>query len=375
MRLGECRERLRDARGAVAAFEKALEADPSRRPLREALLARYGDDPAFDAIVRAHHMVLLADDPLHAPSLRAVARIDARTGARDQGRRFFELLAVAGAISDAERRALGTPVPDDDSQVGTLDEDDHRALAHPHALGLAPVFAALWEGWSSRSPDLAALGVHADDRVSPVAPTDLARAYALGARALGNRKTGLYLRRVGGAEELTVVAHPPTAIVVSPQLTQGRALADVRFLVGRALEIARPEYVLAAALPRDEFTRLFSAILRAFHPRHARLRPGQPSQRGPDDEAAVWRRVLPYKVARRLGELFRELSETEFSSASWRRAVQHTANRAGLVVAGDMMAAARVLNSEGDEEAVRELARFAASDDYAALRTKLTRGH
>ncbi|MGZ3442157.1 MAG: tetratricopeptide repeat protein, partial [Polyangia bacterium] len=37
MRLGEARERVRDARGAVVAFEKALEADPARRPLRELL--------------------------------------------------------------------------------------------------------------------------------------------------------------------------------------------------------------------------------------------------------------------------------------------------------------------------------------------------
>jgi hypothetical protein len=373
MRLGECRERLRDQRGALAAFEKALESDPSRRPLRVALVDRYGDDPAADAIVRAHHMVLLADEPLRAASLRAVARIDARLGRGDGGRRFVELLAVAGAISDAERRALSSPPADEDPHTGTLDEADHAALAHPEALPLSQVFAALWEGSSGRTPDLAALGVHADDRVSPVAPTDLARTYALAARALGNRRTGLYLRRHGGTAELTVVAHPPTALVVSPQLTQGRALADVRFVVGRALELARPEYVLAAALPPAEFTRLFSAILRAFHPRHARLRPGQPTQRGGDDEAAAWRRALPYKVARRLGELFRQLAETEFSTARWRRAVQHTANRAGLLVAGDMMAAARVLNSEGDPEAVLELARFAVSDAYAALRAKLTR--
>jgi hypothetical protein len=51
--------------------------------------------------------------------------------------------------------------------------------------------------------------------------------------------------------------------------------------------------------------------------------------------------------------------------------VQHTANRAGLVAAADMIAASRVLLAEGDLEAVRELARFAASDDYVALRTKL----
>jgi hypothetical protein len=51
--------------------------------------------------------------------------------------------------------------------------------------------------------------------------------------------------------------------------------------------------------------------------------------------------------------------------------VQYTANRAGLIAAGDMVAAARVLNADGDQEAVRELARFCISDAYLTLRTKV----
>ncbi len=77
------------------------------------------------------------------------------------------------------------------------------------------------------------------------------------------------------------------------------------------------------------------------------------------------------KVARRLSELFRDLPQTSFSTATWRRAVQYTANRAGLLASGDLVAAARVLNAERDGVAVRELARFAVSESYAALRAKL----
>src|SRR5581483_9735549 len=112
MRLGECRERLRDARGATAAFEKALEADPSRRPLRETIVTRYGDDPVYDEAARAHRLVLLADDPLHVPSLRSMAKLEARRGARDGGRRFLELLAVAGDLTDEERLKLSAPIDD-----------------------------------------------------------------------------------------------------------------------------------------------------------------------------------------------------------------------------------------------------------------------
>jgi len=380
MRLGECRERMRDARGATLAFEKALEADPSRRGLREVVIERWGSDPAHDEVVRAHRMVLLADDPLHVPSLRSMAAIEERRGAPDRGRRFLELLAVAGGLTDEERIRLGQTAPAerlDEGRTGALDEQDHELIAHPDANALAEVFRVVWEGTApERAPDLESFGVGQGDRVSPVEKSELALAYSTAAKALGNRKTGLFVKRDPGHTSVVVVAHPPTAIVVGPEFVQGRSIADVRFLLGRALETARPEYVLAAALSRDEFTKLFAAVLRAFHPRHSRRRlevsrdaPGQSR----DEEAAMWKRQLPYKVAKRLAELFAEKADTAFNSSAWRRGVQHTANRAGLVVCGDMIAAARVLTSEGDTEAIRELARFAASDDYLALRTKLTR--
>ena len=85
----------------------------------------------------------------------------------------------------------------------------------------------------------------------------------------------------------------------------------------------------------------------------------------------MWKRALPYKVAKRLAELFRELANTEFSSAKWRKAVQRTGNRAGLLTSGDLIAAARVMRAENDDEGIVDLARFAASDDYVALRAKL----
>ncbi len=285
MRLGECRERLRDQKGAVTAFEKALEADPSRRPLRETLLARYGDDPAHDVEVRAHRMRILEDEPLHAPVVaRALAHRRAQPSARDGGRRFLELLAGVGRrqrrgapascrASQPRRRPSATP-------TGTLDEDDHLAARAPRRAGRWPsVFAAVVGRHRARPRMRARLRSSArrrtaQERVSPVERSDLARAYSLCARMLGNRKTGLYRKPDPAFVGVAVIAQPPTAIVAGARLTDGRSLADVRFILGRALEIARPEYILAAALSRHDFTRLFAAILRAFHPRHARRRAG-----------------------------------------------------------------------------------------------------
>src|SRR5205814_1281652 len=110
---------------------------------------------------------------------------------------------------------------------------------------LAEVFRVLWEGTApERAPDLESFGVGPGDRVSPVEKTDLALAYSTCAKALGNRKTGLFVKSDPGFTSVSVVAHPPTAIIVGPEFVHGRSIADVRFLLGRALETARSEYVL-----------------------------------------------------------------------------------------------------------------------------------
>jgi tetratricopeptide (TPR) repeat protein len=367
-RLGDARDKLRDARGAVQAWERALEANPSQRDLRELVLERYAGDATMDDAARQHLAILIADEPLHPPSLRALAKLEQRRGDDARARRLTELLAIAGAANDEEAAALRKHAhvqPADEPYKGALEEKDHALLAHPDARALGEVFAALWEATAAATRGLDALGVKPEDRVSPVSDLDVAKAFGACARALGNRRTGLFVKWDPSWSGVALVAQPPTAIVVGPQLADGRATAALRFQLGRALEIARPEYVLSAAMQPEEFAKLLTTILRTFHPRHARRAADA------NDETARWKRELPYKVARRLGELFREHAETEFSSALWRRAVQHTGNRAGLLVCGDLVAAAAVLRAEGDEPAIAELARFASSEACAQLQAKI----
>ena len=68
-----------------------------------------------------------------------------------------------------------------------------------------------------------------------------------------------------------------------------------------------------------------------------------------------------------------DFAASAFSSAGWRRGVLHGGNRAGLAACGDFRAAARVLRDEGDEGALRELARFTLSDAYLSLRERTAR--
>jgi Tfp pilus assembly protein PilF len=344
-RLGAARERLHDSH-ALAAYERSL-ALHDDRALRRLVIERSVAAPGgiSDESLRAHLMALLAEEPFDLPTLRLLYGIEERRGAPDGGARVLELMEAAGE----RKQRSAPPVPN-----GILDDEDHALLAPEAALVLGPVMAALFEGVGSTRFSAPSLG----ERISPVGTDPLAPAVATTTRLLGATRTGAF-RAVGSQNEAAVPhGHPPTAVTISASLA-GRLSAEQRFYLGRALELCRPEFALAN-LPPTDFARLFAQTLRAFHPRHAA---------GADAEAQALRRDLPYKVSRKLGELFATGQDIEFSSARWRAAVQTAADRAGLIAAGDASVALRLV----DGDARLALARFVLDDDYLALRARLAK--
>jgi hypothetical protein len=129
-------------------------------------------------------------------------------------------------------------------------------------------------------------------------------------------------------------------------------------------------------------------VLRAFHPRHARRRATAGDTAA--EQAAKLKKNVPYKVSKQLVELFGALGTTSWSSLRWRTVVHHVGNRTGLVLCGDLKTAAAIVVREsaaftnGDKptaddvrrlaatyEPLRELLRFAVSDDHFLMREKV----
>jgi hypothetical protein len=161
----------------------------------------------------------------------------------------------------------------------------------------------------------------------------------------------------------------------------------LRFCIGQALELLRPEFVLAATADSVTLDDLLQAALKAFHPKHNRWRAG--SEDSAAEEAAKLKKALPYKLAKRIAEVFQENVDAEVDCARWRAAVLETGNRAGLLLCGDLRTAVHVVLRETavglpdtiTPEVVREHAQkpgplkemlsYFASDDHYALREVL----
>jgi hypothetical protein len=128
----------------------------------------------------------------------------------------------------------------------------------------------------------------------------------------------------------------------------------------------------------------FTAALKAFHPKHNRWRAG--SEDSAAEEAAKLKKALPYKLAKRIAEIFQEHADAELSCSQWRAAVLETGNRAGLLLCGELRAAVQVVLRESTvdvpevisqeylrEQAqkpgpLKELLRFFVSQEHFGLR-------
>jgi len=379
---------------AIEAFEQVVALDPEQLEAREHLATLYKDRAGYEDAAVENHRRLLALDVTRADSLRALAAAYAKRGLLDRARCCHEVLSVLGlATKDEEAFLDAHPSQDlkpDDPYAAAVEEQDRRAhLALPEATLMSEIFSCLWEGAPGLiGQRLEDFGVSSNDKVSPMSDLDLGKIYGQVAKALGNRKTALYVRPDGGPSDVNIVVQAPPALVVGPALAATAKGAEVRFQLGRGIELSRPEYILAAGVRPKQFTTLFGSVLRAFHPRHARRRASAGDAAA--EQAARLKKNVPYKVSKQLVELFGALGTTSWSSLRWRAVVHHVGNRTGLVLCGDLKTAAAIVVKEsaaftnGDVpssedvrklatsyEPLRELLRFAVSEDHFLLREKV----
>ena len=254
---------------------------------------------------------------------------------------------------------------------------------------MAEIFSCLWEGTPGLiGQHLEDFGVSARDKVSPMSDLDLGKIYGQVAKALANKKTALYVKSEGDADDVTIVVQAPPALVVGAGLSADAPAPEVRFQLARGIELSRPEYILAAGVRPKQFASLFASVLKAFHPRHARRRAVAGDAAA--EQAAKLKKNVPSKVSKQLVELFQALGSVSWSSVRWRAVVHQVGNRVGLVLCGDLATAAGIVvrdsgaatNGKGldaaalrqlaqTHEPLRELLRFAVSENYFLLREKL----
>jgi hypothetical protein len=239
----------------------------------------------------------------------------------------------------------------DEAYGAVLDDADRRALVDDPADALGDVLDIVGEALAlvcaTAQVAVAELGA---TRIPPTSEAAAASVYPQIARALAGPQTLLYA--VADGPDLQLVTASPPVIVLGPRFASERARsqhdavpgedAELRFRLGRVVELARPRRLLA---------RLAIPLWQAFGG-------GEPTA-----EAEKLRSVLPVAMRRRIAERIVEPDVDAYLAGC-----ERAADRAGLLACGDVAIAIALA---GGPARARHLVELAASKAYLATRKKL----
>jgi lipopolysaccharide biosynthesis regulator YciM len=358
---------------ALDHLKAALDLDPERDDIRAAM-ADVAEEP-HPALAIEQHRRLLARDPARMASWNALYRIYSRMRAHD-----------GAFVAATVLRWLGAATPGPGAEQLLL-EGDRQTLAPPPALAAADFDLLRAPGDGGALADLVAAAgdviatVLTDPRETRGAPVrsdhPFRRTLAELARALGAGSFELYAAPLG---RLIVEPGNPAAVCVGADLAHRSTVREQRFMLGRAAARLRTRSALVEAFTGD-FADAVAAAVRLVVPTYALL--GTPRE----DLARRLEKAVPRKVRKAMEEPARALAFLPPPDlAAWRAAAAATADRAGLVLCGEVPTALDLMLRDdsgrkpapGDRisalrarpEAMALLA-FAAGEAHLALRQRL----
>jgi tetratricopeptide (TPR) repeat protein len=394
-RLGQARDLRGDKKGAVAALQTAIEvaseSDGAMRARRELLELWKDDDGKRDEYLAYARAVAYHDRrPDEILLLARAHRREPGAGPvhADGGRVGLELAQVMGeSLSAADQEFLAAHPPRhmaaDEAYRGVLSDDQRRRLVLRQGVDdgrepLAEVFAALWEAapllWSDVDLALERVSASACERASSKTDSTAAVMLPSIARALDTPRIVLYTSRAADAADIKVVCVAPPVLVLGPKLWRaegqpaavGEPLTDLelRFLLGRAAELTRPANLIATGLPPDQVAALVASLRRVFQAGAARPDASEATR----EHDAMLKKTLPVKLRTRLEEILNSASPAALNPERYTAMCLRAADRAGLLVCGDVATAIRMA---GGPDRAGHLIELVLDEEYLDVRAKL----
>ena len=378
--LGEVyRTRLKHYQSALETLELAHSLDAAKSPDRAAKLAELytmlGKRAPQQASQRAAKLAEL--DPMSPEAYRAIGTASLQAGKVDEAwcaARALVFLKQATPEETAlykQHRAREAR-----KATGYFDEASWSYVAHPgEDRTISQIFALVWQGpVATRSGPVKAFDLRPKERLPVEDGTRMiAKLFRHAARVLGVALPDVYVQPARSGRLLLANCVDrgrlvPT-VIVGRDLMTGYRDTELAASIGALLAQLRPAYYLRLALPSvDELEAGLAAAAQVAGRQLGRAK------------LAPIRDAFAAEIAQRIGSradalaaLVARLPE-QLDVTRWRNAVDATAQRAGLLVSGELAAAARMLSTESGAhgtQRVRELVAYSVSPEYFAARRHL----
>jgi tetratricopeptide (TPR) repeat protein len=382
------RTRLQDQESAIAAYEVCVQLDPEAKAEREALAElceQSGPEGLRQAVEQRTGLLGKSDDGAAlVRQLQALRRMYHSAGLWDRVYNVCAALTVLQAADDEERgfyeQVAGGSLTM--AQAALTEEVWQKVIYDPaedRRLSLlfscvAPVVAL------ARSQEAKAFGLKDRQRLDPGSdPSGVARLFEFGAGVLSvSPPPYVYLNPdfTGDAEVINLreLLGAGSAVMISPNIVSGRVEKDVAFIVGRTLALTRADHLVLSRHVVSGLPELTAVV-------HAAFKLCQPSVPVPNPALyepylQLFKKALPPQALEPLSSLVPWLIENwrTLDLEAWRLGAERTADRAGLLLCGDLGAAVRVIHSTrgaGAGLAVLDLVRWSVSEGHLGLRELL----
>ncbi|MHB1846452.1 MAG: tetratricopeptide repeat protein [Deltaproteobacteria bacterium] len=377
--LGELyRRALKSPEGATMAYEVVVKAEPNDMQALEILAELYSAKPGQEAKAIAAHRAVLVGSAQPGTSVKTLTRLHASRKQYDEayvsaqvavhllGERGHDEEQIVERLKRFARESASKPLTD---RLWT------EALYHERLRGpMAEVLAICHEATGGAfAVDIARLNVNVKrDRID-VAQSMLffVNAYKYVARVLGMEALELF--KAPGVTGLALGNSWPVCILAGEDVFKDRPKRELWFLIAKALAFSRPELALARIHPPDELDAIFQAALMLAVPTFS------PSA-DPAGIERVGRRLEKALSDTARPALFRAARECVADPArrdmrGYLEAVEHTANRAGILLSGDIESAKRSLSRDvgvaarlPERSKVRDLLLFCMGESFFTLR-------
>jgi hypothetical protein len=385
LRIGDLyAKQLDDAQRGIATYRAVLDLDATNLAAHVALAQLFGRDPAATSMAVESHRALLRLDPTRVESLHELFRLWQGVHQTDKAFCAAGVLTFLKATTDVEAASyteLRTKLPNELSVK--LVEQDLALLHHPAARNpLADVMRAIGDQLTKFfAPQFDSWGVdRKNDRLKP--DHAIFKAVRAVAQVFGVEEFDVYQAKRG---LVTVETTEPMGVFVGQEVVRRFNAREQKFLIGRGAMSLFDKTPSLRRMSAGETADLFGNSVRI----HQQLFEG--IGRRNEEQAKALRKAYSRKALKLLEEPAMAVANTPgLDVNSTVDALTLSADRAGLLVAGDVAAALSLLvrddlspvavrTETADAIAatvharrdVRELIGFALSDDFFRLRQRI----
>jgi len=392
-KLGDvCRKRLHERDAALLAYEKCVQLDPEDRRYREVLAETYEllGASKLNQAVKTRESLLdgAVDFEDMAKHIRALARVFGTNQMYDRLHcTSAALVALGQALPQEQAFYERTTLPESPRGPAALAESMwQRFVQSPRQeAAVSQVLAMVSAGVAmGRANDAASLGLNPAQKVDLTADeSSVGQVVKHACQLLGLALPPVYVAPdVPGQLELRIVREGHQAVpsfVLGRDLLTDRSQKELAFYVGCRLACLRADQFLLtreAVSSLGELRVIVAAAVKLVHPDFELPHTDPPSvqQYTAFLQPLIQASTLA-SASFAMEQIVAEPARVDLDA--WAAGARQSADRAGLLVCGDLVPAVREIlrraeSEEGDPEAaLKDLVRWGVSSDYLDLREQL----